>query len=239
MPVRSSNFNGSRLRLSLSDSKLSTFGIQAMYAAGLLIWLVLTYWLNLWIDTSKTTKVFLGIPVAVFISNIITPIHGSDIVLDPQVTQGNLLSYILIAGSILAPWLTKIDTRRRWHHTRIIKVFIIIVLFLTLSQFDFFSFRYLSDVEVHINTIINTYALSFVGYAISEFFHVEYRTIDKWAPRQTYHERREDADPIYNSSASSVLTKKQKTEIQDAVTKQTLIAASRIDHIPSASLSSS
>lgn len=219
MPVRNVNFTGSRLRLVMSDSKLTSTGIQVMYGAAIVIWLLMTYFLNLWVDTSKTTKLFLALPVAVFVSNIITPVQGSDIVLDPQVTQGNLLSYILIGGSILSPWLSTILKKRRWHHTRVIKVFVIMTLFLTLTQFDFFTLRYIADIEVHSATIINTFALSFIGYTISEFFHVEYRMIDNWAVRSS---RKEETSLVHNS--------KKDQDVTEVTLKQTMIAGSQIDH---------
>ncbi len=217
MPIRRTNFAASRLRLALSDSKISFAGIQTIYGLSVLVWLFFTYYLNLWVDTSWTTKGFLALPIAVGVSNIITPVHGSDIELDPQVTQGNLLSYILISGSILSPWLTQLAKRREWHHTRVIKVFVITVLLLTLSQFDFFSLRYISDIEVHTTTIINTYALSLVGYAISEFFHTEYRIISSWAPKPAYHHHEGGGNG--NGTPSQA----------DMTNRQVMIAGSQID----------
>jgi|SRR6185437_1045179 len=226
MPIRNANFSGSRLRLALTDSKLSDQGIQLTYVIGIIVWLIMAYFLNIWSDTSLTTKCFLALPIAVCVSNIITPVHGSDIVLDPQVTQGNLLSYILIGASILAPWLSKVNIRRRWHHTRVIKVFVVMVLLLTLSQFDFFALRVVSDIEIHTNTIINTYALAFIGFCISEFFHIEYRLIDKWAPRDPYHEP-------HPWTAGDDGDEYQRTEKdQENINKATAIAASQINQNP-------
>lgn len=233
MPIRRTNFTASRLRLALTDSKLSLSGIQLIYGLSIGVWLFFTYFLNLWVDTSWTTKAFLALPIAVGVSNILTPVHGSDIELDPQVTQGNLLSYILIAGSILSPWLSRLTKRRRWHHTRVIKVFVVMVLLLTLSQFDFFSLRYVSDIEVHTSTIINTYALSLVGYAISEFFHTEYRIISTWAPKPVYHREEKrvgGSDYYYNEDDFDVDTEPSQEEIMN---KSVLIAGSQLDNVRS------
>lgn len=223
MPVRNNAVGGSRLRLQMTDSKLSTTDIMIIYGVGMAFWLFLTFFLELWPDTSKTTKLFLLIPFAVFIINMITPTQGSDIVLDPHVTQGNFISYIIIGGSVLTPWFTTLQDKKKWHHIRVIKVFILVVLFLTLTQFDFFILRYIGDIEVHINAVLNTYILAFIGYAVSEFFHIEYKMIPKWGPKR----RPRDDPPV--SYTAEIPKRTQAQEI--AIEKQRLIAASQVDFV--------
>lgn len=196
----------SRLRLSLSDSKISNAGITLIYAGGLVVWMILTLFMGLWPQTSKTTKLFLILPIIVCLTNMITPIPGSDIILDPQVEQSNLLSYILIGGSILSPWLSSVIDRRRKNHVRIIKTFIIMLLCLTLTQYNLFSLRYVSDLETHWVTILNTYALSLLGFAISEFMHIEYSPFDgTWGADKSTVQR--------NANRMTLLTGAQLSQI--------------------------
>lgn len=166
--------SGSRLRLQLSESKLSNLGIQLIYGAGIIVWLIVTMVLELWPQSSKTSRVLLIIPIALCIGNIITPIPGSDVVLDPYVELGSLLTFILVASSILSPWLTVIIDRRRKYHVRIIKAFVVMLILLTFTQYGFFALRYVSDLETHVDTIINAMALALLGYAVSEYLHSEY-----------------------------------------------------------------
>lgn len=174
-PVASST---SRLRLQLSESKMTNLGIQLIYAAGMIIWLIITMVLELWPNSSKTSRVLLAIPVLLCVSNIITPIPGSDIILDPTVEQSSLLTFILIGGSIISPWLTVIIDRRRKYHIRIVKAFVVMLILLTLTQYGIFALRFVSDFETHFDTIINAMALSLLGYAVSEYLHAEYTSKD-------------------------------------------------------------
>lgn len=181
----------SRLRLQLSESKISNIGIQIIYALGIVIWIIMTLVLELWPNSSKTSRVFLSLPVLLCIANIITPIPGSDIILDPQVEQSSLLSFVLIGSSIISPWLTTVIDRRRKYHVRIIKAFVVMLLILTLTQYGVFALRFVSDLESHTSTIINAMALSLLGYAVSEYLHSEYSTnvtpwgVDKQALART------------------------------------------------------
>lgn len=168
----------SRLRLYLSDSKIPLLGVQMIYAVALVIWIIITIVLNLWTATSKTTKVFLSLPIIVFLSNIMTPVESSTILLDPQVSQSSLLTYILIASSVLSPWLTVVIDRTRKGHVRVLKAFVVMLLALTLTQYDLFSLRYVSDLETHWMTSLNTYALALLGFCVSEFLHAEYTPSD-------------------------------------------------------------
>lgn len=169
-----STTSGSRLRLQLTESQLSTVGIQLIYAAGMVVWLIITMVLELWPQASKTSRVILIIPIALCIANIVTPIEGSQIVIDPLLEQNSLLTFILIASSILSPWLTVIIDRRRKYHVRIIKAFVVMLILLTFTQYGFFALRYVSDLETHIDTIINAMSLALLGYAVSEYLHSEY-----------------------------------------------------------------
>lgn len=169
----------SRLRLQLSESKISNVGVQVIYGIGIALWLILTIMLDLWPNSSKTSRVLLAIPIILCISNIITPIPGSDVILDPTVEQSSLLTFVLIGSSIISPWLTTIIDRRRKYHVRIIKAFVVMLILLTLTQYGIFALRYVSDLETHVDTIINAYALSLLGYAVSEFLHSEYTQSDQ------------------------------------------------------------
>ena len=153
---------------------MTNLGIQLIYAAGMVIWLIITMVLELWPSSSKTSRVVLAIPVLLCVSNIITPIPGSDIILDPTVEQSSLLTFILIGSSIISPWLTVIIDRRRRYHVRIIKAFVVMLILLTLTQYGIFALRFVSDFETHFDTIINAMALSLLGYAVSEYLHSEY-----------------------------------------------------------------
>lgn len=164
----------SRLRLQLSESKISNVGVQLIYGIGILIWIVLTSILDLWPNSSKTSRVILAIPVLLCVSNIITPIPGSDVILDPTVEQSSLLTFVLIGSSIISPWLTTVMDRRRRYRVRIIKAFVVMLILLTLTQYGIFALRFVSDLETHVDTLINAYALSLLGYAVSEFLHSEY-----------------------------------------------------------------
>lgn len=165
---------GSRLRLQLSESKISNLGVQLIYGFGLIIWIILTIVLELWPQSSRTSRLLLALPVLLCITNIITPIPGSDIILDPTVEQTSLLTFILISTSIISPWLTSLIDRRRKYHVRIIKTFVVMLILLTLTQYGVFTLRFVSDFETHFDTLINSYALSLLGYCVSEFLHIEY-----------------------------------------------------------------
>lgn len=167
-------FGTSRLRLQLSEGKISDVGVQLIYAAGAIIWLIITMVLELWPNSSKTSRVLLAIPVLLCISNIITPIPGSDIILDPVIEQSSLLTFILIGSSIISPWLSAVIDRRRKYHVRIIKAFVVMLILLTLTQYGIFALRYVSDFETHADTIINAMALALLGYCVSEYMHAEY-----------------------------------------------------------------
>lgn len=169
-----STTTSSRLRLQLSESKISDVGVQVIYGFGLIIWIIITLLLELWPNSSRTSRVLLALPILVCITNIITPIPGSDIILDPTVEQTSLLTFILISTSIISPWLTSVIDRRRKYHVRIIKTFVVMLILLTLTQYGVFSLRFVSDFETHFDTIINAYALSLLGFCVSEFLHIEY-----------------------------------------------------------------
>lgn len=164
----------SRLRLQLSESKITNVGIQLIYGVGMVIWLIITMILELWPNSSKTSRIILAIPVLLCVSNIITPVPGSDIILDPTVEQSSLLTFILIGSSVISPWLTVVIDRRRRYHVRIIKAFVVMLILLTLTQYGIFALRFVSDFETHFDTIINAMALSLLGYSVSEFLHSEY-----------------------------------------------------------------
>ncbi len=166
--------SGSRLRLQLSESKISNLGVQLIYGAAMIIWLIITMVLELWPNSSKTSRILLAIPVLLCVSNIITPIPGSDVILDPTVEQSSLLTFILIGSSIISPWLTVIIDRRRRYHVRIIKAFVVMLILLTLTQYGIFALRFVSDLETHVDTCINSFALALLGYAVSEYLHSEY-----------------------------------------------------------------
>jgi hypothetical protein len=152
---------------------MSDWGVQLIYGAGLIIWIILTLLLNLWPSSSKTSRVILALPVLLCVSNIITPVPGSDIILDPTVEQSSLLTFILIGAAILGPWLTTINRNKKFH-VRIIRAFVVMLILLTLTQYGIFALRFVSDFETHFATIINSYALSLLGYSVSEFLHAEY-----------------------------------------------------------------
>ncbi len=158
---------------------MTNLGVQLIYAAGMVIWFIITMVLELWPNSSKTSRILLGIPVLLCVGNIITPIPGSDIILDPTVEQSSLLTFILIGSSIISPWLTVIIDRRKRYHVRIIKAFIVMLILLTLTQYGIFALRFVSDFETHFDTIINAMALSLLGYAVSEFMHSEYTINEK------------------------------------------------------------
>lgn len=153
---------------------MSNIGVQLVYGAGIIIWLIITIVLELWPNSSKTSRVLLAIPILLCASNIITPIPGSDIILDPTVEQSSLLTFILIGGSILSPWLSVVVTRKSRDHVRIIKTFVVMLILLTFTQYGIFALRFVSDLETHVDTILNAYALSLLGYAVSEYLHSEF-----------------------------------------------------------------
>lgn len=144
----------------------------------MIIWLIITMVLELWPNSSKTSRIILAIPVLLCVSNIITPIPGSDIILDPTVEQSSLLSFVLIGGSIISPWLTVIMDKKRKYHIRIVKAFVVMLILLTLTQYGIFALRFVSDFETHFDTLINAMALSLLGYAVSEYMHSQYTAND-------------------------------------------------------------
>lgn len=156
-----------------------------------MIWIIVTLLLELWPRSSLISRLFLAIPVILCVGNIITPIPGSDVVLDPFVEQSSILTYILIGSSIISPWLTSVLDRRKRYHVRIVRAFVSMLLLLTLTQYGFFALRYVSDLETHTTTIINAMALSLLGYCVSEYLHSEYGNtetpwgVDKHALQKT------------------------------------------------------
>jgi hypothetical protein len=169
-----STVGASRLRLQLSESKITNIGVQLIYGVGMFVWLIITMVLELWPKSSKTSRLILVIPVILCIGNIITPIPGSDVILDPSVEQSSLLTFILIGSSIISPWLSSLADRKKPYHLRIIKAFVVMLILLTLTQYGFFALRFVSDFETHFDTLINAMALALLGYAVSEFLHSEY-----------------------------------------------------------------
>ncbi len=172
----------------------------------MIIWLIITMVLELWPNSSKTSRVLLSLPVLLCVSNIITPIPGSDVVLDPQVEQSSLLTFILIGSSIISPWLTVIIDRRRKYHVRIIKAFVVMLILLTLTQYGVFALRYVVDFEIHTNTILNGFALSLLGYAVSEYLHSEYgRTETPWGVDRAALQRTADRTILATGAQVGIL----------------------------------
>lgn len=193
-----SGTGASRLRLALTESKFSNFGIQLIYGIGIVIWIILTLLLELWPRASVISRLFLAIPILLCVGNMITPIPGSDVILDPFVEQSSILTYILIGSSIISPWLTTVLDRRKRYHVRIVRAFVSMLLLLTLTQYGFFALRYVSDLETHTTTIINAMALSLLGYSVSEYLHSEYGNPD---PINAI-----DAAALHRASERTVLT---------------------------------